>query len=245
MPGLRNKPAPSASLTRQAEEFVASVLALRPRLAVFDCDGTLWAGDAGRDFLFWEIEQGVISPQVAERERQRYALYERGEIGEKEMCAEMVWLHNGLRESDLERAAERFFAEEIEHRVFPEMQQLVRQLHESGCELWAVSSTNEWVIHAGATRFGISKTKVLAACVECVDGLISHRLVRVPTDEEKVAAIQRAIGRDVDIVFGNSIHDAAMLEIARNAFVVNPTDDLRPIAQERGWKIYDPMPISE
>src|SRR5579863_9649397 len=97
MPSSRNKPALSFSLTKQAEEFLGSVLVLRPRLAVFDCDGTLWSGDAGRDFFFWEIEQGVIPPEVAERERRRYALYEQGAIGEVEMCGEMVWLHRGLR----------------------------------------------------------------------------------------------------------------------------------------------------
>ena len=35
-----------------AEQFISSVLKLQPKLAVFDCDGTLWSGDGGQDFLF-------------------------------------------------------------------------------------------------------------------------------------------------------------------------------------------------
>jgi phosphoserine phosphatase len=124
------------------------------------------------------------------------------------------------------------------------MQQLVRQLGESGCELWAVSSTNEWVIRAGLKRFAIPQTNVLAACVKCTDGLISKNLIRVPTDELKVVAIQEVIGRDVDAIFGNSMHDAAMLQIARHAFAVNPTQELRPVAQNKGWRVYDPMPLT-
>jgi len=42
------------------------------------------------------------------------------------------------------------------------------------------------------------------------------------------------------VCFGNSIHDAAMLEIARHAFAVNPNPDLEKIAQEKGWQIYWP-----
>jgi len=44
----------------KASQFIESVLALRPEIAVFDCDGTLWSGDAGRDFFYWEIERGVV-----------------------------------------------------------------------------------------------------------------------------------------------------------------------------------------
>lgn len=44
----------------RAAEFVHSVLRLEPRIAVFDCDGTLWANESGEDFFYWEIEQGLI-----------------------------------------------------------------------------------------------------------------------------------------------------------------------------------------
>jgi len=45
----------------KASQFIDSVLALRPEIAVFDCDGTLWSGDSGRDFFYWEIERGVVT----------------------------------------------------------------------------------------------------------------------------------------------------------------------------------------
>jgi phosphoserine phosphatase len=43
-----------------------------------------------------------------------------------------------------------------------------------------------------------------------------------------------------DVVFGNSIHDAAMLEIAGQAFPVNPTPALLQIAARHGWPIFYP-----
>ena len=53
-------------------QFIESVLALKPAIAVFDCDGTLWSGDAGADFFYWEIERGIVGREVAEWARARY-----------------------------------------------------------------------------------------------------------------------------------------------------------------------------
>lgn len=223
-----------------ASQFIESVLALRPEIAVFDCDGTLWSGDAGRDFFFWEMERGVVSPEVAEAMRARYHLYEAGEVGEEPMCGEMVAMHRGLRIDVLHQAAEEFFAEVVSPRIFPEMQELTLRLAEQGCELWAVSSTNDWVVEAGAAQFGIARDHVLAACVYTEDGCATDRLRRVPTDELKVVAIREVIGRPVHGVFGNSVHDRAMLEIARHPFCINPNPDLEKVASEKNWPIYWP-----
>ena len=65
----------------------------------------------------------------------------------------------------LRRAAREFFTEVVTPRVFPEMQELTRRLAAQGCDLWAVSSTNNWLVEYGAMQFGIARQHVLAACV--------------------------------------------------------------------------------
>lgn len=224
----------------KASQFVEIVLALRPAIAVFDCDGTLWNGDAGRDFFYWEIERGLVSPKVADAMRARYKLYEAGEVGEEPMCGEMVTMHEGLPIADLHQAAEEFFDEVVAPRIFPEMLDLTHRLHDQGCELWAVSSTNNWVVEAGASRFAIARDRVLAACIHHEDGRATGRLHRVPTGPRKVDAIREAIHRPVDAVFGNSVHDKAMLEIAHHPFCINPNPDLEEVALARGWPVYWP-----
>jgi phosphoserine phosphatase len=216
------------------------VLALRPKLAVFDCDGTLWSGDAGRDFFYWEMERGIVGREVAEAMRERYRLYELGEVGEEPMCGEMVTMNSGVPTDRLYAAGEQFFQEVVSSRVFPEMQELTQDLADAGCEIWAVSSTNDWVVEAGASRFGIRADRVLAACVHTNGGTATNRLARVPTDELKVTAIREVIGRPVDAIFGNSIHDQAMLEIAKYPFCINPNPDLERVATARNWPIFWP-----
>jgi len=230
----------SSQIPDQASRFIESILALHLDLAVFDCDGTLWSGDAGRDFFYWEIERGIVSPQIAEAMIARYRLYEVGEVGEESMCGEMVTMNRGLATDDLHPAGEEFFVEVVSHRIFPEMQELTHRLAEQGCDLWAVSSTNNWVVEAAATRFRIARDHVLAASIHVEDGCATDRLLRVPTDELKAVAIRDVIGKPVDGVFGNSIHDHAMLELAKHPFCINPNPDLEQAAREKHWPIYWP-----
>jgi phosphoserine phosphatase len=227
-------------LSQQASQFVDSVLALQPTIAVFDCDGTLWSGDAGADFFYWEIERGLVSREIGEWARSRYKDYEAGKVDEEQMCGEMVTINRGVSGKLLRRAAAEFFDEVVRQRIFPEMQELTRRLAEQGCELWAVSSTNNWVVEAGAERFGIAQERVLAACVHLDKGCASDRLIRVPTDELKVVVIREVIGKPMEAVFGNSIHDQAMIELAKYPFCVNPNPDLEKVAKQRGWTVYWP-----
>ena len=100
------------------------------------------------------------------------------------MCGEMVTLNRGVSCDVLNQVAEEFFVQVVAPRIFSELQTLTRRLAAEGCELWAVSSTNHWVVEAGARRFGISGPHSCSKrCVE--DGRATERLLRVPTDELK------------------------------------------------------------
>jgi phosphoserine phosphatase len=236
-----NPPKTSFQLTPAAAAFLAYVERQRPRVAAFDCDGTLWEGDTGEQFLYWTLERGLL-PDVAVRWIQaRYRDYKSGKVSEEAICGDMVTVHEGLPISTLEREADEFFAAKFVPAIFPEMWELVARLNQQGCQIWAVSSTNDWVVRAGVRRFGIPEERVLAACVHCDDGIASGRLWRVPTDEDKAAALWEVLQAPLDAAFGNSIHDAAMLSLARQAFAINPNPDLRQVAQQRGWKVYFPM----
>ena len=228
----------SESLT--TERFLGAVLEMRPRVAVFDCDGTLWSGDAGSAFMQYTMGNGLLSAEKVAWLEERYDGYRRGEVSEATICGEMVQVYAGLRESVVREAAATFFREHIEANLFSSLQVLVGKLQEAGVEIWAVSSTNTWVIEEGMKRFHVAAGRVLAARVAMEDDVVTNRLSTVPTDEAKVEALRLVGVTAPDCVFGNSIHDAAMLGIARGAFAVNPTPALAARAAERGWAVYQP-----
>ncbi len=223
-----------------AEELKRKVLGLKPKVAVFDCDGTLWSGDSGYGFMVWSLEQGLVSRSTSDWIDTRHRAYRAGTVSELQICGEMVQIYAGLREEELRKAAARYVEEFVAGRVFAEIAPIVAALKESGTELWAVSSTNKWVVAEGVRAFGIPEERVLAAEVTVVDGLISSELVDVPTGPAKAAALARVGIVRPDAVFGNSIHDLAMLEIAANAFPINPSAALLEAASRNGWGYFRP-----
>jgi len=156
----------------------------------------------------------------------------------------MVQVYRGLRDTEMRTAAATFFSTHVEQNIFPEMLALVTELQQRGTEIWAVSSTNNWVVEEGVKRFHIPADHVLAACVEVSDGIVIGNLVDIPTDEGKVASLKRIGITAPDAVFGNSIHDAAMLAIARKAFPVNPSDALVEESLHRKWPVYFPASVA-
>jgi HAD superfamily phosphoserine phosphatase-like hydrolase len=230
----------------EAEAFIESTLRLDLRVAAFDCDGTLWAGDAGERFFDWELKEGgIVSSALDQPMRARYAAYKRGEVDETAMCGEMVTMHKGVSEAKLMDAATFFFdqiflGKDSRAHIFPEMRDLVRRLQENGCEVWAVSSSNEWVIRAAMKHFGIPENRILAAEVVVENGIATDRLIRVPSGPGKPQALHEVAKKEIDAAFGNSRWDAEMLAMATHAVAINPNPDLESMARERGWRIYFP-----
>lgn len=239
---IEEHPAPERAEARQwsAQEFERLVLNSGLKVAVFDCDGTLWGGDAGYGFMAWSLEEGLVSRSTTEWMNNRYRAYRAGEVSEVEMCGEMVQMYAGLHDHELRAAAARFFSEFIRPRIFEEMAALVERLRAKGVELWAVSSTNRWVISEGVRDFGIPSHRVLAAEVRIADGVATGELVDIPTGPGKAVALRRVGLAAPDAVFGNSIHDLAMLEMARHPFPVNPSPSLIAAATRHGWGYFRP-----
>jgi phosphoserine phosphatase len=230
--------APKQTFTKL--EFLDAVLRLTPRVAAFDCDGTLWSGDAGESFFDWEIKRGIVGAGIGRAMRARHVEYKEGKVSEEDMCGEMVTMHKGIADTEMMRAATEFMTESFPGHIFEEMRDLVRRLHDNGCEVWAVSSSNEWVIRAGMKHFGIVEDRILAGKPVLENGLVTDRLVRMPSGPGKATALREVAKKPIDVSFGNSRWDTEMLAMARHPFAVNPNPDLETTARQRSWTVYFP-----
>ncbi|MFY9562320.1 MAG: HAD-IB family phosphatase [Terriglobales bacterium] len=228
------------NLTLTKTELVESVLRLKPPVAAFDCDGTLWSGDAGEGFFSWSMAQGMVSEEVERWARSRYADYKAGNVAEEVMCGEMVTMYRGLREEVVQRATDEYFALGIAPGIFPEMRELVQRLRAAGTDVWAVSSSSQWIIRSGMRHFGIPQDRILAAETAVENGVVVDRLIRVPSGPGKSDALREVLSSPPDCAFGNSLWDREMLAMSKHPFAINPSPQLEEIAIASGWRMYQP-----
>jgi phosphoserine phosphatase len=99
------------------------------------------------------------------------------------------------------------------------------------------------------TYFGISNNRILATEVAVENGIITDRLIRVPSGPGKPEAIRSALKSSSDsntddprpdCAFGNAIWDREMLALSKHPFVINPNPNLKEIALANGWPVYQP-----
>jgi HAD superfamily phosphoserine phosphatase-like hydrolase len=228
------------NLTLTKTELTESALEIKPAIAAFDCDGTLWSGDAGEGFFSWSLEQGMVSDEIERWARARYADYKAGKVPEEVMCGEMVTMYAGLREEVMQRATDEYFEWGIAPGIFPEMRELVKRLHAAGADVWAVSSSNQWIIRSGMRHFGIPQDRILSAETAVENGVIVDRLIRVPSGPGKPDALREVLNSPPDCAFGNSLWDREMLAMSKHPFAINPSPPLKEIAVASGWRMYQP-----
>ena len=228
------------NLTLTKTELIESVLKLKPAVAAFDCDGTLWSGDAGEGFFSWSMKHGMVSREIERWARARYSDYKAGNVAEEVMCGEMVTMYRGLREEVVQRATDEYFAFGIAPGIFADMRELVERLRAAGTEVWAVSSSNQWIIRSGMRHFGIPENRILAAETAVENGVIVDRLIRVPSGPGKPDALRAVLNSRPDCAFGNSLWDREMLAMAKHAFAINPSPQLKEIAVASVWRMYQP-----
>ncbi len=190
--------------------------------------------------MHWTIKTGLLSPATAEHILNRHASYHRGEVDEISICGEMTQIYKGLSEASIRESAAQYFQQHVQPQFFPVMVDLVHTFQARGVDVWAVSSTNNWMIEEGVREMNIQPNRVLAAAVEIEDGTVTETLIHVPSDEGKAEALRRVGLTRPDAVFGNSVHDLAMLRMARLPFPVNPSEELARHSAELGWPVYYP-----
>ena len=189
--------------------------------------------------MVWSIDQGLVSRSTSDWLDTRYRAYLAGTVDEATMCGEMVQIYAGLREQELRGAASRYFSEHVSPPFFrrwpPSSTRCANPTSNSGPLVPPTSG-----LFPKASAVLAFPKNVLAAEVKVVDGLITSELVDVPTGPAKAAALRRVGLPHPDVVFGNSLHDLAMLEIAAHPFPVNPSPALLEECAKRGWGYFRP-----
>jgi len=214
------------------------------RLALFDLDNTLLAGDSDYEWGQFLVDRGVL--QRAEYEAQNRAFYEQYQAGTLDIHEFLGFALRPLADhtpEELERWHRDFMRTRIEPMMLPAARVLVRR-HLDGGDLCAIiTSTNSFVTRPIAHAFGIEH--LIATEPERRNGRFTGRVAGLPSFREgKVRRLDEwleGLGhRFADFAqsacYSDSHNDLPLLERVSRPVAVDPDETLEREATRRGWE---------
>lgn len=212
------------------------------RLAIFDLDHTLLAGDS--DFLWGQFlcQRGIVDAEHYARENLRfYREYQAGTLDIHAFCAFSFRPLTEHPRAQLEQWREDFLREKIEPVIAPGALPLIDKHRAQGDLTLIMTATNSFITAPVAARLGVDE--LIATDPEEIDGRFTGRIAGTPNFQhgkvERLAQWRANRGETVDHItfYSDSRNDLPLLEVADTAVAVDPDEVLAAEAARRGWPI--------
>ena len=213
------------------------------RLALFDLDNTLLAGDSDHAWGEFLISRNLVDEETHRAANDRfYADYLAGAL---DIHAWLDFTLEPVRKFSKPRRDE-LLAEFVDRHVKPMMLEAARELvgkhRRAGDFCMILTATNDLITRPIAKLFEVDA--LLATEAEIVDDAITGRIRGTPCFQEgKVKKLRdwlthnNSFDIENSVFYSDSINDLPLLELAGEAVAVDPDDRLRQVARDRGWKI--------
>jgi HAD superfamily hydrolase (TIGR01490 family) len=213
------------------------------KLALFDLDNTLLAGDSDFEWAQFLIEKGVLDREVYEARNQ--AFYEEYKTGTLDIHAFLDFQLKPL--SRHPRAVlERWLSEFVARRVMPLVRDSARALlaRHSGDLRVIITATNSFVTTPIARELGIEH--LIATEPEECNGEFTGRVCGVPCFREgKVQRLEAWLAGSGERLesfaeswfYSDSLNDLPLLMRVTHPVAVDPDETLRAHAGRAGWPV--------
>jgi len=212
------------------------------RLAIFDLDNTLLAGDS--DYLWgrYMVERGLVDAAHYEAENRRF--YEQYQAGTLDIHAYSRFSMAPLARNEpdrLEALRQDFVATRIAPIIAAGARALLDEHRAAGAHLLITTATNRFVTEPIAELLGVDT--LFATDLEVRDGRYTGKLTGIPNYQAgKVRRLRDWLAENApdgheSWAYSDSHNDLALLEFAQHPHAVDPDPVLRQVALQRGWPV--------
>ncbi len=212
------------------------------KLAIFDLDNTLLAGDSDHAWGEFLCDRGHVDPvEYRARNNQFYADYVAGQL---DVLAYQNFCQEILGRTDMATLQEwhaDFMQNYVEPMILPRGEALIAEHRKAGDYIMMITATNSFITGPIAKR--LEMDHLIATECGMEDGSYTGQLVGVPSFQAgKITRLNSWLSDNqanlLDSHFYSDSHnDLPLLEKVSRAVAVDPDDHLRAIAVERGWDV--------
>ena len=215
------------------------------RLALFDLDNTLLAGDSDYEWGQFLVDRGVLERETYEAQNRAY--FDQYVAGTLDIHEYLGFALRPLAQHSPGDLA-RWHADFMRSRILPMVGDAARALvrrHLGRGDLCAViTATNSFVTAPIAREFGVSH--LIATEPESREGRFTGRVAGTPCFregkvrrlDEWLSAQGRTLGEFRESVFYSDSHnDLPLLERVTRPVAVDPDEQLLKRARERNWEV--------
>ena len=215
------------------------------KLALFDLDNTLLAGDSDFQWAQFLVEQKVLDQELyAAKNIEFYEQYKNGTLDIHEFLDfQLKPLARHSREQ-LDEWRGRFVTEKILPLITPDARELVRR-HQTERNLCIIiTATNSFVTAPIARALGIEH--LIATEPEQVDGQFTGRVAGIPCFQGgKITRLEQWLDKNnltwlsflQSWFYSDSLNDLPLLSKVTHPVAVDPDDTLRAHALKNDWPI--------
>jgi len=212
------------------------------KLAIFDLDNTLLAGDS--DYLWGQylIERGAVDAATYERENERfYTQYKNGTLDIYEFLRFQL---RPLAEHDpdtLHAWRKEYLQRMIQPIILAKGRALLQQHRDEGATLMIITATNSFITAPIAQALGVEH--LIATEPELFHGRYTGQVAGTPSFREgKVARLQQWLQSHGGILsaswfYSDSHNDIPLLERVDHPVAVDPDPALTQHATRNAWPI--------
>ena len=214
------------------------------KLALFDLDNTLLAGDSDFQWAQFLMEEGVIDRETHQAKNIKF--YEDYQKGTLDIFAFLDFQLEPLTRyprSQLETWHQRYMKRKVLPMMTDKARKLVEKHRASGDLMMVITATNSFVTQPIAEAFGIEH--LIGTVPEEVNGEFTGRVVGTPSFQEgKVSRLPQWLAErgqslaDFESWFySDSQNDLPLLKMVNHPVAVNPDPVLESYAREQGWPV--------
>ncbi len=214
------------------------------KLALFDLDNTLLAGDSDFEWAQFLIEQGVLDRELFEARNQHF--YDQYRAGTLDIHEFLDFQLKPLARHPREQL-EKWHRDYMNRKIMPMITQKARDLVEShaGDARVVVTATNSFVTRPIAREFGIENL-VATDPEERPDGEFTGGVQGLPAFREgKVARVESWLAGlgltwgsfEETWFYSDSLNDLPLLSKATHPVAVDPDETLKEHAVANGWMV--------